>query len=395
MQRLLVIFCCAAASLTAQAARRVTLVQFEKVAESVHGKKDADAADRLSQFELTERMNPARAARFRAAMPGPMSKDEVLILADASSFSPLPADEILSDPTPEADQQHAMIDAAVQYAGNVLAKLPNFFASRETVLFMDTPPSPGGGQVPANQSLLLTARANETVLYRGGKQVVQGADGKEKTLGAANSGLIVSGEFGPILATVFADAKQGELAWSHWEQIDQLKIAVFRYAVAKDKSHYEAEFCCVAANSGQVVFKRLTAYHGEIALDPDTGTVFRLSMQSDLKPAYPMSRADLQVEYGPVEIGGQTYNCPIKSVAIARGYEPTWRHRNGAPLNFSGMLASQDNADAVSDGPEVLQTMMNHVAFRDYHLFRSETRIITGDESTPADAAPTPVPRPN
>ena len=75
--------------------------------------------------------------------------------------------------------------------------------------------------------------------------------------------------------------------------------------------------------------------------------------------------------------------------------KPTWRHRNGAPLNFSGMLASQDNADAVSDGPEVLQTMMNHVAFRDYHLFRSETRIITGDESTPADAAPTPVPRPN
>jgi len=392
MQRLLVLFCCAAVALTAQAAKRVTLVQFEKVAESVHGKKDADAADRLSQFELTERMTPARTAKLRAAMPGPMSKDEVLVLADASSFSPLPADEELSDPAPDADQQHIMIDAAVQYASQVLAKLPNFFASRETILFMDTPPRPGDGAVPANQSLLLIAKANETVLYRGGKQVVEAADGKENKLGAANAGLIVSGEFGPILATVFADAKQGELVWSHWEQIDQLKIAVFRYSVAKDKSHYEAQFCCVTANSGQVVFKRLTAYHGEIALDPETGTIFRLSMQSDLKPAYPMSRADLQVEYGPVEIGGQTYNCPIKSIAIARGYEPAWRHRNGAPLNFSGMLASQDNADAVSDGPEVLQTMMNHAAFHDYHLFRSATRILTGDEP---DAVPTTAPRPN
>jgi hypothetical protein len=39
-----------------------------------------------------------------------------------------------------------------------------------------------------------------------------------------------------------------------------------------------------------------------------------------------------------------------------------------------------------------LQTMMNHAAFHDYHLFRSTTRILTGDEP---DAVPTTAPRPN
>lgn len=390
MRSLLLFFCCVWGSLTAaHASKRVSLLQFEKVVDSVHARKDADAADRLSQFELTERITPARAAKLKVAMPGPLSKGELLVLADASAFAPLPADEVLVDAVPDTEVQHAMIGAAVRDAGQVLAKMPNFFATRETLLFMDTPARSGAQSVPADQQLLIASKSSETVFYREGKQVLEAADEKAGKANVPGTGLLVSGEFGPILGTVLTDARQGQLVWGHWEQIGPLKAAVFRYAVVKEKSHYEAQFCCVAANGGSRIFKRLTAYHGEIALDPDTGTILRLSMQADLKPAYPISRADLLVEYGPVEIGGKTYSCPLKSIAIARGYEPAWHHRNGEPLKFAGMLASEDNADAVSDGPEVLQTMMNHVEFRDYHLFRSETRILTGEEQSGSEAPTT------
>ena len=180
-------------------------------------------------------------------MPGPMSKDEVLILADASSFSRFPRMKYSPIP-PRSKHQHTNSSdpAAVQYAGNVLAKLPNFFASRETVLFMDTPPSPGGGQVPANQSLLLTARANETVLYRLRQAGGPASTGRRRRWEQRIQR--VSGEFGPIRE--LCGWKQAATLSAILEQIDQLKIAVFRYAVAKDKSHYEAEFCCGAANSG-------------------------------------------------------------------------------------------------------------------------------------------------
>jgi hypothetical protein len=396
MRKLLLLLFCAAIALPAYAARRVTMQQFEKVVASVHGRPDGDAADMFSQLELTERLSSARAARFKESLPGPRAKGALLILADASAFLPLPADETLSDPTPDPVVLRALIDSATQYASQTLSKLPNFFATRQTILFMDAPPKPQTRSVPADQWLLFAARSNATVLYREGKQVVESEDRRGKKSDEPGSGLVVSGEFGPILGTVLADAQHGELTWSHWEQIDQTKAAVFRYSVSKDKSHYEAGFCCVAMSSGRGVFKRLTAYHGEIAVDPDTGTILRVSMQADLKPAYPLARADLMVEYGPVEIGGKTYICPSKSVAIARGYEPVQPDARKQMLGFG----PESVEDAQTRGTETLQTMLDDVVFRDYHLFRSETRILTdGDQGPdanpqgskpPIDPSPTP-----
>jgi hypothetical protein len=117
-------------------------------------------------------------------------------------------------------------------------------------------------------------------------------------------------------------------------------------------------------------------------------------MQADLKPAYPMARADLMVEYGPEEIGGKIYTCPQRSIAIARGYEPEppIGHADAGPLNFAGMLNSQSAPDPTASVPEVLQTLLNHVVFREYHLFRSDARIITGDGTEPNENAPAAVP---
>ncbi len=240
---------------------------------------------------------------------------------------------------------------------------------------MDAPQAPGSGIVPADQAMLFAARSNATVLYREGKEVVAAEVEKGKTQAA--EGLITSGEFGPILGTALADARSGELTFSHWELIEKTKAAVFHYTVAKPKSHYEAKFCCVAANGGRAVFKRLTGYHGEISVDAAKGTILRITMQADLKPQYPMSRADLLVEYGAVAIGGRSYVCPVRSIALVRGYEPAWIHLNGDPKSVAGSLYTVDDANALSSGPEVLQTMMNHVVFKDYHLFRSDARILT------------------
>jgi hypothetical protein len=253
---------------------------------------------------------------------------------------------------------------------------------------MDAPPKQQTRSVPADQSLLFAARSDATVLYREGKQVVETGDGKGKKSEGRGAGLMVSGEFGPILGTVLADAQHGQLSWAYWEKFGQRKVAVFGYVVSRDKAHYEAEFCCVAMGAGRGVFKRLTAYHGEIAVDPDDGTIVRLSMQADLKPAYPMARADLMVEYGPIEIGGKTYVCPLKSVAIARGYEASVPNARNDLLGWG----PESVEDAQNRGSEVLQTLLNDVVFRDYHLFRSETRILTGVEQ---QEGATPSAKPN
>jgi hypothetical protein len=383
MRKPLLLLICLAIAYPALAGKRVNVQRFKEVVASVEKKPDADAADKLSQFELTERISPARMTEWDAAMPGPKARAALLILVDASSFSPLSVDEGISEPAPDAGEQHAMLDASGLYVAQSLSRLPNFFATRETVLFMDAPQAPGSGIVPAEQAMSFAARSIATVLYRDGKEVV--AAEAEKGKNKSPAGLITSGEFGPILGTALADARTGELTFSHWELIEKTKAAVFHYVVTKPKSHYEAKFCCVTVNGGRELFKRLTGYHGEISLDPANGTILRITMQADLKPPYPMSRADLLVEYGPVAIGGRSYICPVRSIALVRGYEPAWIHLNGDPHNFAGSLYTVDDANAVSAGPEVLQTLMNHVVFKDYHLFRSDARILTDPDSPSPD----------
>jgi hypothetical protein len=401
MRRLALLLLVAGTVLPCFASRRVTVERLEQLIAAAHGKTDADVAERLSGLELIERLSEAEADRLRASLPGVKSQLTLVAIADASAFLSPPAQEIVSAPGPDNAAQRRMLNLAVDYAGKALSRLPNFFATRETSLFMDAPVRAAYGTLAIFQSLEPAAQSSATVLYRDGKQVVNagGTNGDKPGsvgVGSVEVGLITSGEFGPMLGTVLSDAAQGTVAWSRWEQGDHGQEAVFRYTVPKEKSHYDVKFCCVSMKGGRSVFQRLSGYHGEIAIDPETGTILRLTMQADLKPAYPMARADLMVEYGPVEIGGKTYTCPQRSIAIARGYEPEppVGHADAGPLNFGGMLGSQSAPDPTASVPEVLQTLLNHVVFREYHLFRSDLRIVNDDEAEPVGDPPASTPAP-
>jgi hypothetical protein len=111
------------------------------------------------------------------------------------------------------------------------------------------------------------------------------------------------------------------LVWSHREQGATGPEAVFSYAVPAEKSHYLVEYCCVYGKDRKklVHFKEFSAYQGQIAVDPSNGTILRLVLRVDPKPTDPFVKADIVVEYGPVKIGGKTYICPVRSVALSLG----------------------------------------------------------------------------
>lgn len=76
----------------------------------------------------------------------------------------------------------------------------------------------------------------------------------------------------------------------------------------------------------------------------------------------PLERSDIMVEYGPVEMGGTTYICPVRSVSISR--QPTVKviHEWGEVFKVYGPF----------------ETLLDDVIFDKYHLFRSESRILPG-----------------
>jgi hypothetical protein len=378
MRRLVILLFLTGVAMPAIWAKRLTTDQLEKVLSSAHGKPDAKIAQQLVNLELSERLSAGKLARWEADLPGPESRQALVALADASAFLNPPAAEIPSTPAPDADAQRKIVALAIDYASKTMSKLPDLFANRDTVRFEDTPPRQlDNGSVTGTfapyEPLHPVARTSDVVFYRDGKEVVDSEAEKSQQSQPANSGLTTWGEFGPILTTVLVDAAQGAMSWSHWEQGDAGPRAVFSYTVPKAKSHYEVNYCCVVKDNQSYPFKQLSSYHGEIAIDPNSGTILRLTVAAELGKSDPIVKANILVEYGAVQIGGAPYICPMRSVSISVAHHQDIHAER--MQRYSATMVERNNQDTESP----LQTMLDDVSFEKYHVYRSEASILTDD----------------
>jgi VWFA-related protein len=359
------------------ASQRVTADELERGVSQAQGLPDADAAAKIADFELTERLSPARLTKALAGLPGPKAQRTLIGVADRAAFLALPAAEIPQKPAPEMAEQRRMMGLAAAYVTQAVEKLPHFSASR-TVTHFESAPA-GQEQTQDFGAVHAVKLSRAVVQYSDGEERVEAVPVKAsvKTKGP-EQGLRTWGVFGPILTQVLLDAAQNQLAWSHWEpgQSDSAgPVAVFRYRVAREKSHYQVRYCCTIAKFGYESheFQVMTGYHGEIAVDPQTGTIVRLVLEADLSPGDPTTRADLAVDYAPVELGGQSYMCPARSVSIS--VARTVRLQQ----DWSGRMMP-------ATGPP--QLLLNHAEFGGYHVFRGETRVLSEAEEKTAGMAP-------
>jgi VWFA-related protein len=372
-----------------RATRRVTVEQLEQVLRTAHGKLDAEMAGQLFNLQLSERLSSPKLLSLIAGLHGAKARQALVALADTSAFLDPPRADIPADAPPDSDAQERMISAAVDYANNALSKLPNLFATRTTVHYEETPEQPTArhSQLPEADSGLLyhaspkahagidpaplhvVTSASATVLYRNDNEVLDSGESKPEKSKTEDSYLTANGTFGLILGTVIVDAvtAPGKLIWNRWEQGASGPLAVFRYAVPVEKSHYQVEYCCRLDGDGTGNFQEVTGYHGEIAIDPASGAILRLVLESDLKQFVPVDRSETMVEYGPVEIGGKTYICPVRSVSVSR-------ERTVVP-------STEWDESFKTFGPYM--TMLNDVAFKDYHMFRSESHVLSGFDPSP------------
>jgi VWFA-related protein len=357
------------------AAERVSVTQLEGILAKAQGQSDSSLAAELSSLQLTERFTSARVARWRASFPGPRSQRALMGLADRSAFLDPPASEIPATPAPDLAAQRGIMALAATYVGNAIPQLPRFYASRTITHFEDQPGTVSDLSLGETDSLHAVRITRANVLYRDGQEVVEAAPVKVQGHRTAGQGLRTWGAFGPILGLVLLDAAQNKLTFAHWEQSSGGPLAVFRYAVPKDRSHYEVRYCCVSESYGleSHMFRQMSAYHGTIAVDPANGIIARLTIEAELAPTDPISQAATAVEYGPVDLGGMTYICPVRSVSVS--VAKTLRN-----------VQDPSGHSWVAMGPR--QMLLNHVDFEQYHLFRAESRVLSGDEERAVGVTP-------
>jgi hypothetical protein len=342
-------------------ANPVTVAQLEATLRKVQGKSDGTVAAKLSELRLTERLSNGRLSSWKAKMPGVKSGQALAALADASAFLELPAADMPATAAPDATKERRMIALALDYVDKTVPKLPNFFATRSTTRYEDELeiPEPVGRTMPSGRPWHPTGNYSATVLYRNGKEVVD-EPATDIKLKEEDKGLVTRGVFGPILSTVMGDAARSGLTWSHWEEGAAGAMAVFRYAVPKDGSHYEVAYLGLASKDGNDTTHPYSGYQGEIAIDPATGTILRMTLQGAPEPGQSILRGDIMVEYGPVEIGGKGYSCPVRSVSISE----LWAELVRMDFTYGTRRF------------RAYKTMLNDVVFKDYHLFRAEVRLL-------------------
>ena len=368
-------------TLPALAAKPISVDQLARILASIQGQTDTEVARQITDLRLTERVSSVRLVELQKQMPGDRSRQALLALADESAFLNPPASEMPAKAAPDLSEQRHIMALIVAYVGKTIPQLPNFLATRQTMRFQDSPLRQGAEDAPF-LPLHPADNSSVTVLYRDGREVVDsGASGEAKSA-PPERGLRTWGEFGPILSTVLLDAAQNKIAWGHWEQGDTGLLVVFTFAVPKEKSHYEVVYCCIV-NSEETranVFHELAGYHGEMTIDAETGAIRRLKIEADLRPGEPVSRAALLVEYAPVEIGGMSYICPVRSIAVSRAQTETQDKDiliQSAPHSGAGAgTVSVVHTRSLIPGPQ--QTLLNDSAFLQYHVFRSESRVLTG-----------------
>jgi hypothetical protein len=356
----------------------VTVAQLQQWLVASGGVSDSELARQLSSLKLTEPLGSQELAAMMAELRGKKSRQALTAIADVSEFLDPPEAELPADAPPDTTTQTRMLSLTESYLRKTLPELPDFTATRTvvdyeeemhyseyvTVASYDNDPqySDYDNRI-ANKPLQLSDRYKEKVLYRDGHEVTNAELQKNKSRGPEDRYLITRGTFGPLLGWVGdAIAVPDSLTWSRWEHSANELLAVFRYQVPVEKSRFQIKGCCLPDGGEVKGFIKTTGYSGEITIDPRSGAILRLVFRADLTAIPPLVRSDIMVEYGPVDIGGKSYICPLRSVS-------RWRGRSVIPLMGS-------NGKLGNFGPYV--TALNDMTFDDYHIFRSESRILSG-----------------
>jgi hypothetical protein len=143
--------------------------------------------------------------------------------------------------------------------------------------------------------------------------------------------------------------------------------------VPEEDSYYEVGYCCLPEGNGTGVFQRIAGYHGEITINPAGGAILRLTVVADLQKELPVVRSDIMIEYGPVEIAGKAYTCPVRNISITRSRIVTHNAFHGPVKTFVPY-----------------RTMLEDVSFTNYHFFRAESRVLPGFTPSPEENSPGP-----
>ena len=425
MGRLMLVVVALVAALPAAAVRRVTVEQLEQslAADQATHRPDPVVARQLADYELSERLTEAALNRLASRFSlGPRTALALQLLSDQSAFLDPPRSELPATGMPDAATQQRLMDLARGYAVEKWPRLPDFFVTRKTNRFDDSPQVLEAGSWPVRAGLHLVGKSSRQVTFRDGHEVEdstsQATASAEDRTPTDEVGLHTWGEFGPALMVVLTDTAKGASSFSHWELGATGVLAVYKYEVPRAASHYTVRYCCRfdehlvgrtqfgysgQRRSPQQVanipraddahpYIEVPSYKGELSIDPASGAVVRITLEADLKSGGPLTRAATMVEYGPVGVGSRNFILPVRSLALSVQEPGRNGHAGPSGSNVAGVSNESEWQGAVSGVNREPVLMLNETRFTDYHRLGATMRIVNDAAGNPEPPPGSPAP---
>jgi hypothetical protein len=354
----------------------VSVQQLEQMLRDSRGKRDAATAQELSELRLTERLDGARLPALTTNFRGDKTRQQLTVLADLSAFLDPPATDIPTDAPPDADAQLRMVSLALDAVSSTIPKLPNVYANRTTVRFQEVTQYDPRELTIITQPLRKADGSTVTVAYRRGDEVVEAGLAASRKPKPGEPSLAINGTFGPLLTSaVDILSSPSHLTWKRWGQSPTGRRAVFSYTLPAARLSFETRSCCLPDDLGMNPYPKPGTYRGEIEIDPDSGALLRLELRAEPKSTALMLRADALIEYGPVDIAGKTYVCPLRSVALTRGRSVIVFSLSQDAIKGAAVISPESGPSFRTFGPYA--TMLNDISFSNYHVFRAQSHILT------------------
>jgi hypothetical protein len=288
-------------------------------------------------WTLTERLSDARLERIdQKLQPGLHSKQALQILADRSAFLDPPADELPELAPPDAETQKRLIAAAGANVLKNLKRLPNFFATRTVVHYSGVTADMNQNPLLMRVGMFKEGEASREITFRDGEEVIDPMKPKPADE-ELEAGLESWGEFGPEPVTILMDATRGTIEFHHWENMpDRAWLRCFTTLCPGSASHYDVHYKCPTNEP----FHDDPAYHGSFSVDPATGALMRITLETESRPDDPITHIASIIEYSPTVIGERSYICPVRSLTTT--VERARRLRLEVPQPGNGTAGPDD-----------------------------------------------------
>jgi hypothetical protein len=340
----------------AWAAKKLTVEQLKNLLSGMQAaqKTDADMAAALENVELTEQLTSPTMDSLAKQYTGSDTAQQLLVLEIRSAVLAPPAADIPTAPAPDAAAQKAILDKAFEYAGKTYAQLPAVSGTKTVRRFQDNPPltrgAPNMAPPPSFTPIRYLSVDDYSVTIRDGAEANPLLNVKKPW---GDNGVVVPLGQQPILSKVLEEAQgSGRISFVRWESINGHQAAVFSFAVDKKKTHFAVNYCCfpedrVAGSADQDLnmrggssaglggfapraeavqaqdvypgfagwkpVKETVPYHGEFAVDPNSGVVVRLTTVAEFKSGW-VRQENQRIDYAEEKVGDKSLVLPVRSI---------------------------------------------------------------------------------